>query len=114
MDYVREGVGARKSEPEFIELSGGLLKRNPNYLKRHAPHVACTSEPIFARLLQWWADTHATPAQKQILADAENAHKTTISKNGRLSELLMRSYDGAFTTSYAPHTRVTFEEFQNV
>lgn len=67
-DYVQEDFGTRPQEPEYISASGrgGLMKHNPNYLKRHKAKPACTAEWFWRVLFSWWLDNHASEAQKAI------------------------------------------------
>lgn len=112
-EYVREGIGDRKCEPEFIEMRNGLLKRNPNYKKRHAPHPAAKSARLFGCLFDWWRANHATPGQEEVLRRVEATHKSA-SKLETLAEMLMRGYSGGFYTHWGEGGFVKFEEFQKL
>lgn len=91
-DYARENLGARKFEPEYIKARNNHLVRNPNYLKRHAPHPEMTSKTLWACLVQWWLETNATDAQREVYATSEATYKSVC--RAPLSEALMRERDG--------------------
>lgn len=111
VEQIIEDIGARKSEPEFIELRNGLLKKNPGYLRRHAPHPQLTSSILFGTLFQWWADNHATAGQRDILTRCEANHRTVCPRDP-LASHLMRSYEPGFRVSWdAP--AVSFTEFRS-
>lgn len=111
-EYVRAGLGATKLEPEHIRLGNGLLKENPNYLHRYAPHAACTSASVLQCLLTWWLDTHATDGQKDVMSKALANHKT-VCKTDTLGSWLIREYQG-LRTSWESDGLVTFEHFKGI
>lgn len=108
-DYCREDVGARKSEQQYIHVgNGGLLRENPNYMRRHAPHAEASNPCVFEALLQWWLVTHANNWQRETMAKALDCHKS-VCKTDSLGEWLLREYSGMHTAwDKAP---VTFEQF---
>lgn len=67
-DYMEEELGARQSEPEFIQLGNGQYTKNPNYLKRHRPKPALTCPWLWSALWDHWYANHATAAQRDALA----------------------------------------------
>jgi hypothetical protein len=113
--YFREcvsgAVGDTKQEGEFIEFgNGGLLRRNPNYMKRHYPHAAASSALVFECLLQWWIATHATPGQRDILAQCLANHRT-VCKGDTLGAYLLRSYERGYRLTWGGEL-VTLEAFK--
>jgi hypothetical protein len=75
LDYVQEDIGARKQEPEYIGINGGgggLLKRNPNYLRRNPPHPHLSHAGLFNALFSWWRANRASDAQKRLLVLGES------------------------------------------
>ncbi len=111
-DYVQQEVGARKSEPEYIAANeaGTLMRRNPNYLKRYAPHPEATNARFFNHIVQWWLDEKATPGQRELVAKALACHRT-VCNNHSLGAWLLRSYENGWRTSWEGPL-VTFEEFK--
>ena len=110
-DYVRENLGARKHEPEFISLNNGLFQRNPKYLTRHAPHPECSSSSLFDCLLTWWLNTQATECQKDIMVRALACH-VSVCKTDTLGSWLIREYQGLRTSWESP--LVTYEQFKGL
>jgi hypothetical protein len=111
VEYVRKDIGDEKREPEYIRLGNGLLKENPNYLKRHAPHAALTNSRLFGALVQWWMDTHATPGQRETLEKAFATYKT-VCKTASLGEWLIREYSGYRLTWESGV--ISFEQFKGL
>lgn len=110
-EYICEKLGDTRRESEFIEIgNGGLLKRNPNYLKRHAPHAALTNVPLFSAVLQWWIDTQATQAQKDVLQTCDTNHRS-VCKNDALGAHLIRSYDDGYRVAW-DKPLISFAAFQ--
>ena len=102
-EYVCEDIGDRRHEPEYIPVSGhggaGLLKHNPNYLKRHYPHPAAKNHVVYNALLQWWLDNAATPGQRDVVQRALACHRT-VCKNDTLGEWLLRSYANGWRVAW--------------
>jgi hypothetical protein len=109
-ECVSAAVGDAKREPEFFELSNGLLKRNPQYLRRHAPHPAASSAGIFGALLQWWTDSQATPGQREILARCAANHRTVCPRD-ELGAFLLRNYEPGYRVDWSAPL-VTLEQFR--
>jgi hypothetical protein len=110
-EYVAAAVGHVKQEREFIELNNGLLKRNPNYMRRHAPEPRATSAVVFEALLQWWLASHATEGQKQIVAAASQNHKT-VCKRDTLGDWLIREYAPGWRVAWdGPGALVSIADF---
>lgn len=73
LDYTAEDFGTRQHEPEYIGIKqrgGGLMKRNPNYLKRHPARPAASCEWLKSALFDWWMKNHATDEQRAIINGA--------------------------------------------
>lgn len=111
-EYIVAEIGDTKHEREFIELDSGLLKRNPNYLKRHYPHAALANRALWACLWAWWFDTFATDEQKAIIKQTEDNHRT-VCKTESLSDFLMRSYENGFRTTWG-NPLISFDQFQKM
>lgn len=111
-EYIVADIGDTKHEPEYIHLNNGLLKPNPNYLKRHYPHAALKSRLLWACLWDWWVVNHATPAQKTIIEQSEKNHKS-VCKTESISDYLMRSYENEFRITWGDPI-VTFEDFKKL
>lgn len=81
-DYVSEDFGERKHENEYIPArgdgGGGMMKRNPNYLKRHKPHPAASCQWLKSWLFSWWRQNHASDKQREILDGCEALGKLRI------------------------------------
>jgi hypothetical protein len=115
-DYVEEGLGDRYHEPEYIGVSrdgSGLLKKNPDYTKWHAPKPAFKNDAIFEALVRWWLDNAARPAQKQALQEAFNNYVTKVSKRGRLGEWLMREHGGVYR-HYEAGGHITWQQLKEL
>lgn len=109
-ECVREGVGATKTEPEFLPVgNGGLLKRNPNYLRRHAPHPAASSASVLGAIYQWWLDAKATPGQRGIIARCMANHHTVCPRDD-LGSYFLRMYDAGYRVDWGAPL-VSFTEF---
>jgi hypothetical protein len=108
-ERVRSAVGDTKREPEFITMNNGWMKRNPNYLKHHAPHPACTSAPVLDNLLQWWLAERATPGQRDIVL-GEIANHRTVCKSDSLGSYYLRKYERGFRLKW-DGPLVTMDEF---
>lgn len=99
-EYVTQALGHVKREPEFIEVGhGGLLRRNPNYLRNHAPTPRAESLAVWACIWQWWLDNCATEGQKTLIVQAAACHRS-VCRNERFSDYLARSYDNGFRTAW--------------
>ena len=109
-EYLREDLGARKHEPEFIRLGNGLLKENPKYLHRYPPHAALTSASLFEAIFNHWFREHATRAQVELWRAGEVAYRT-VCKTGTLAASMLRNYSSEFHIENYRRT-VTFAEFQ--
>ena len=64
---IAREIGDTKIEREFMELGNGLLRRNPNYLRQHAPHPALTAQWFFSALVDWWLANEANEAQRELV-----------------------------------------------
>lgn len=92
VDYMQEAVGERPFEREYIETHNGLLKRNPNYLKRHKARPALSAQWLFSALIDNWLATKAAPKQRE-LAETDRALMFANHRGaGGLREL--REYQG--------------------
>jgi hypothetical protein len=110
-ECVREAVGDTKREPEFVHVgNGGLMRHNPNYLKRHAPHPAATSARILECLMSWWLENRATPCQRDIIAQCIANHRTVCPRDG-MGEYFLRMHDQGYRTSWGGPL-VSFDEFK--
>lgn len=69
-DAVQAAIGKRKFEREYIEMPNGLMRRNPDYLKRHAAEPGLGAPWLWRVIWEWWEANHATEAQRAILAAA--------------------------------------------
>ena len=82
-DCIGEEFGDRYREPEFIQaVRSCCMKRNPNYLKRHAPKPAATNARLKRAFFEWWEHNAANDAQKAIIADNRDIVATTGSYMG--------------------------------
>jgi hypothetical protein len=70
LDYKGEEFGGRNHEPEFLP-TGGLYRKNPNYLKRHEAHAASTNHLIKDLLFKHWLDNFASESQKDVIKSAK-------------------------------------------
>lgn len=109
--YAIERLGSVQPEREFIETTGGLYKRNPNYGtgKPSAVTRCCDNEKVWQELFGWWFERHASEGQKAIIA--RMAHIWSGEKacfNEKWPSL--RSYDGIHLDGYA--TRCSIEDFR--
>lgn len=112
-DYCRESLGERHHEPEYIGVGyggGGLLKRNPNYLKRHPVKPTLHNHLVFGELLQWWLNSEATTGQIEVATKAFACHKT-VCKSDELGAWMLREYSGWRTAWDGVGSLVTFKEF---
>lgn len=66
-DYIGEEFGCRYHESEFISAGNGLMKHNPNYLKRHEAKPAASNSRLKKAFFDWWMENHANAAQKAIV-----------------------------------------------
>ena len=83
-DYVGEDFGTRKHEREYIEARNGMMKRNPNYLKRHKSEPAASAGWLKAVIFDWWLANHASDEQLAIVAAvAELSEKFGHAKYGK-------------------------------
>jgi hypothetical protein len=99
-EYLTESLGHRPSEPEFIEVgNGGLLRRNPNYLRRRPVQPRLTSAPLFDCLWQHWLTHHATSGQRDIAEKADALHRG-VCRNDSQASFLIRSYDNGFRLAW--------------
>lgn len=72
LDYVEEDFGTRPHEPEFVPVKGGgLMKHNPNYLKRHRAKPAASCGWLKEYLFDWWFDVLANDRQKNVISAAK-------------------------------------------
>jgi hypothetical protein len=110
-EYLREVLGDRRQEPQYIRLENGWMKENPRYPNtRHAPHPACTSWRLFEAIFAHWMDHHATTEQVALWTQGEICHRT-ICKSESLAASMLRNYSNDFhINSYKD--RVSFEQFQ--
>lgn len=76
--YLSDEFGQTYHEPEFIHTAGGQYKKNPNYLKTHAPKPAATNPRLKKAFFKWWLECCANEAQKIIVAGNRE-----ISKNAK-------------------------------
>ena len=110
-ECVRAGMGDTKQEREFLEVgNGGLLKRNPNYMRRHAPNAAAASAAVLECLLQHWLDRYATPGQRDIIARCMANHRT-VCKNDGMGAYFLRMYDQGYRVGW-DLPLVSFDEFK--
>ncbi len=110
-EYCRAALGATKSEPEYIEMNNGLLRRNPNYMKTHAPHPQVTSERLFETIFQRWLDNVATLAQQVAYVEGDQCHHTVCKDS--LAASFLRGYNNGFhINKYAD--LITFEQFKEL
>lgn len=69
IDYIGEEFGTRYHEPEFIPTGrGDLMKRNPNYLKKHPARPGATNSRLKKAFFNWWMENHANEKQKEIVS----------------------------------------------
>ena len=68
VDYIGEEFGTRHNEPEFIQAGNNHVKRNPDYLKRHKATPRASNARLKRAFFEWWITTHASDAQKAIVA----------------------------------------------
>lgn len=112
---IKSGLGDTKHEPEMICLNNGLFKKNPNYMKQHAPHPAAKSLAIFLAIFNWWRTEVATPGQREALDQAEEAYRCISKSKTAFVESLMRGYSGfhkAYTNDSSGY--VTFTQFKEL
>lgn len=76
LEYLREWVGGRHHEPEYVGTANGQYKRNPNYLKRHPPEPGAGSPEVWSVIFAHWREHHATPGQRDMLAEGEKLRGT--------------------------------------
>ena len=70
-DYIAEEFGMRRLEPEYIDAGRGLMRRNPDYLKRHAATPAASNARLKRAFFDWWKVECATEEQRNIIAGNE-------------------------------------------
>lgn len=66
-DYIAEEFGTRRHEPEFIGAGNGLMRPNPNYLKRHRATPMASNDRLKRAFFAWWLENCANDAQKTIV-----------------------------------------------
>lgn len=110
-EYLREHLGDRKSEPEFLEINSGLLRRNPNYGKRYPPHPAAKSEAVFEVIFSHWLHTLASREQIALFIEAAACYKTVVKSTSLAAALLHLVRE--FHLEHYSRT-VTFEQFQEM
>ena len=66
-DYIGEEFGTRYHEPEYIPAGNGMMKHNPNYLKRHNAKPGATNSRLKKAFFTWWLETHANDAQRAVV-----------------------------------------------
>jgi hypothetical protein len=67
--YINEAIGKTETEPEFIEVRGGLFKHNPKYGRGQSPVVpSLSNETLWQGLFGAWLEKFGTPEQKAIIA----------------------------------------------
>lgn len=107
--YLRDALGATEHEPEYIEFGfGGTLRRNPNYLKTHAPHPVCTSAKLFEALMEHWLEWCANEVQRELWAQGEACYRT-VCRASLASSMLISYNDGFHIENY--NRTVSFAEF---
>lgn len=106
--YLRAGLGATKSEPQYIRLGNNMLKENPNYLKTHAPHPACTSVKLFEALMEHWLERCANESQRELWAQGDACYRT-VCRGSLASSMLISHADGFHIENYK--RTVPFAEF---
>ena len=101
-DHLAEEIGTRRHEPEFIPVSGGgLMKHNPDYMKRHRPQPAVGSDWLLNALMGWWRINKASPRQQEILRLSDELNATS-----GLDGPLKARYSGGgltYTIDYSIH-----------
>lgn len=109
--YLREHLGHTKSEPEYERLNNGLLRENPNYMKRHAPEPAAASEAVFEVIFDYWLDNHASKAQVELYDAAADCYATVV-KSSSLAAGLMKTVREFHVDGYS--RIVTFDQFKEM
>lgn len=110
-EHLRASLGETKSEPEFIEMSGSLLRRNPNYMKRHQPQPAVASAALFELLFEHWLANHASDAQRDILAEGDACHRG-VCRDSLAASFLCGHNNGFYIDNYK--RLVTFDELKGL
>lgn len=69
VDYIGEEFGTRYREPEMIQAGrSGMMKRNPDYLKRHRATPQASNATLKRAVFAWWLERHANAAQRAVVA----------------------------------------------
>lgn len=68
VDCIGEEFGTRYREPEMIQAGrSNMMKRNPDYLKRHRATPQASNATLKRAVFEWWLANHANAAQRAIV-----------------------------------------------
>jgi hypothetical protein len=77
LKYLNESIGRTETEPQFIEVRGGLFKHNPKYGRGESPIVpALSNETLWQGLFSAWLNQFGTPEQKAVIARFARVHRS--------------------------------------
>lgn len=109
-DYLREPLGFRKQEPEFIRAGNNHLIPNPNYMKRWPVTPKADNATVFELIFNHWLLAHATPGQINLYTNGDKCHRS-VCKTETLAASFIRNYSSSFhIDNYTGN--VKFEDFQ--
>lgn len=108
---VAEELGQVQTPREFIEVQGGLYKRNPDYGSgRPSPiNKGCYNENVWQEIFGFWFENFATAGQKEIIARMSHCWE---GKKAIFNEKYpsLRDYGGIHLDNYCTYVKI--EDFK--